>query len=129
MKTLLAAALALGVLSSTALAEPIELTDAEMDGVTAAGFVGFGTFRTDVPTFGRTVVVPPLFDPVPDLFGDRFDPPSGAVLVVGDDGLARFRDRKDIRFALPAHPDLRAAPGTVIVIKNGIFVVDRGLPD
>ena len=128
MKTLLASALALGVLSSTALAEPIELTDAEMDGVTAAGFIGFGTFRTDAPIFGRTVI-PPLFNLVPDLSGDRFDLPSGAVIVIGDDGIVRLRDRKDIRFALPTHRDLLAAPGTVIIIKDNIFVVDGDLPD
>ena len=35
MKTLLVSALALGALSSTALAEPVKLTSAQMDGVTA----------------------------------------------------------------------------------------------
>lgn len=117
MKAFLVSALAFGALSSAALAEPVELTEAEMDRVTAAaGFVSIGVHPTAVTGFERTLI-PPLARGL-----DRFGAPGGTIFVIRDgDGFAPLDPSTGIRFPAPTFRTFRTTPFTLIVVNKNVF--------
>jgi hypothetical protein len=117
MKAFLVSALALGALSSVALAEPVELTDAELDSVTAGGFFVAGVSTGTHPGFERT--------PIPRLLRatDPFVTPAGggAIVVLGDgDTLSVLGTERRIGFARPTSPGF-GAPFTLVIINENVF--------
>ena len=118
MKALLVvvAALALGALSSDARAEPVTLTDSEMDRVTAAGFVSIGVQPSAVTGFERTLI-PPLARGL-----DRFGAPAGTIFVVRDgDGFALLDPSTGIRFATPGLRTFARTPFALIIVNQAVF--------